>query len=80
MITAAILKKVSEAMEHQHQKFGAEPTATPIEAIAILGEEFGEFCRAINQDKFADAQHEAIQIIAVTLAWLEGDLHYGKQS
>jgi hypothetical protein len=80
MITTAVLKRVSDAMDHQQKKFGQEPTATPLEAIAILGEEFGEFCRAINQDKFAEAQHEAFQIVAVTLAWLQGDLHYGKQA
>jgi hypothetical protein len=74
---AATLLRIQNALEHQKKKFGLRPIATDMQAVCILGEEYGEFCRGINQRDQVQAEKEAIQIIAVTLAWLEGDLHYG---
>lgn len=76
MISASILKQISKALDHQEEKFGNDPLASPFEAGCILVEEVGEFIRAILQNNRAQAEHEAIQVIAVTIAWLQGDLHY----
>lgn len=75
-----LLDKLDKAMEHQKTKFGHEPKATPFQFASILGEEFGEICRGINQDKFIDVEKECIQSVAVILAFLDGDLHYGSSA
>jgi NTP pyrophosphatase (non-canonical NTP hydrolase) len=74
-----IAKKLEHAMFHQKEKFGKEPIATPDDFVRILTEEVGEVCRALNQDNLKQAQHEALQCAAVCLAWLQNDLHFGRQ-
>jgi NTP pyrophosphatase (non-canonical NTP hydrolase) len=74
-----IINAINEAMRRQKEKFGGEPLATPSQFAHILGEEFGEVCRAINQGNREQLQHETIQCIAVIAAYLQNDLHYGMQ-
>lgn len=64
----------------QHLKFGHEPKATQFQMGLILGEEYGEICRAICQRKDrAEIEKEVIQLAAVCIAWLDGDLHWGDE-
>lgn len=37
----------------------------------VLGEEFGEVCRAINDGDLANLREELIQVAAVAVAWVE---------
>lgn len=76
-----LLIRINEAMQVQHEKFGKEPLATADDFIRILGEEFGEICRSYNQQFSPEiCKIEVIQCIAVCIAWLQGNLHYGKQA
>lgn len=76
---AATILRIENALKHQRDKFGHKPLATDMQAVSVLGEEYGEFCRGINQRNRAHAEKEVLQVIAVSLAWLEGDLHYGEE-
>jgi NTP pyrophosphatase (non-canonical NTP hydrolase) len=69
---------IEAAMEHQKRKFGKYPIAETRQSLSILTEELGEVARAINEKSATETlEHEIIQVIAVSIAWLEGDLHYG---
>ena len=48
----------------------ADPGAT--NRLEILGEEFGEVCRALCEDDQANLREELIQVAAVALAWVQG--------
>jgi NTP pyrophosphatase (non-canonical NTP hydrolase) len=37
----------------------------------VLGEEFGEVCRALNDGDLANLREELIQVAAVAVAWIE---------
>ena len=64
----------------QHLKFGKEPIANSEQMIAILGEEFGEICRAVCQGlEKSSIEIEVIQLAAVCIAYLDNDLHFGNQ-
>ena len=77
MVVAGALKEVILQMGKQKDKFGHEPIASDDAFIRILGEEFGEICRCLNQGK--DPRDEVIHCTAVCLAFLQGDLHDGRQ-
>lgn len=79
MLTGQLLQQVSDAMEHQHKKFGHKPLASNMQFLSILGEEYGEVCRGINQGNRQAAEKEAIQCVAVCIAWLQDDLHFGEE-
>jgi hypothetical protein len=50
----------------------ASPNVLPVYKVAVLGEEFGEVCKAVieRQDK-EQLIKELVQIAAVSIAWLE---------
>lgn len=57
----------------------ASPDIANTERLAILGEEFGEVCRAVLEDERSafdvhgsDLRSELIHVAAVAVAWLEG--------
>jgi NTP pyrophosphatase (non-canonical NTP hydrolase) len=55
----------------QHEKFGTQ-SLTLFDWSSILGEEYGEVCRAINEEHFSDGElqsvyDECIQVAAVAV-------------
>jgi NTP pyrophosphatase (non-canonical NTP hydrolase) len=70
---------IGKALLKQEDKFGSEPIATNSQFAHILGEEYGEVCRAINQDNRNDLIKECSQCCAVIIAHMMGQLHYGTQ-
>lgn len=62
----------------QRQKFGDEPLADDTAFMRIALEEFGEFAKALNQGNAEQAKKELVQLTAVCVAHLDGDLHDGK--
>jgi NTP pyrophosphatase (non-canonical NTP hydrolase) len=70
---------VTAERKRQHAKFGHLCLADQFKFSAILGEEVGEICRAINQENDEQLFEECIQTLAVIFAFLEGDLHYGTE-
>jgi hypothetical protein len=73
-------KIIEDAIQHQFVKFGREPLATHKEFVSILGEEFGEICRAVNQQNSMQTIKECVHCCAVIIAYIESDLHYGRQA
>lgn len=55
-----ILKEISNERARQIAKWGIGQGLTPIEYCAILGEEFGEVCRAAHDAYFAAQYPEQI--------------------
>lgn len=80
MLRNDIFSLITEERNKQKQKFGDEPEATRDGLLRILGEEFGEICKEVNQRKSRQAiDKEVLQLAAVCVAWLEDDLHDGAQ-
>jgi len=82
LMLSTIQHETAEALDderfRQRQKFGHEPLATDSEAVAIMGEEFGEICRAVCQALSSEEKRkEVLQLAAVCIAYLDGDLHFG---
>lgn len=50
----------------------SSPAVEPIVKTTVLGEEFGEVCRAVLDKKDLDLRTELVQLAAVAVAWLEG--------
>jgi len=66
------LSELKQERDRQDARFGQQDH-TPERWCVILGEEFGEVCRAVY-DNTLDPAHlrsELIQVAAVALAWLE---------
>lgn len=78
---AEILADVSEEMEDQRKQWGDQSGHTPDHWAVILGEEFGEVCRAVwdlgqsrtpNPRLFRQQlRDELIQVAAVACSWVE---------
>lgn len=78
-ISDATILSITFERAKQRMKFGHFPLATRPEMVSILGEEFGEVCRAVNQElSEEDLRKEVLQVAAVAIAYLDGDLHHGK--
>lgn len=56
-----ILEELEAERIRQIEKWGMGQQLTPIEYCAILGEEFGEVCRAVHDAHFATQYPNAIQ-------------------
>ena len=41
------------------------------DAIPVIGEEFGELCKAINEKNFEHAKIEALHVIATCIRFIE---------
>lgn len=78
IITHDTLDKLEAERHQQRKKFGSYPIASNDAMIRIIGEEFGEICKSINQAKpLSETTKEVIQLAAVCIAWLDNDLHDG---
>lgn len=67
-----ILKEVKEERDRQDRKFGEQPRSlTPSLYIPVLGEEFGEVCRAAIEGDSKNYRTELIQLAAVAVAAIE---------
>ena len=75
-MTEAILALVVEERRRQDARWGAHEQAGDGVMLAVLGEEFGEVCRAMNDlwpnppDK-GQLLEELIQVAAVAVRWSE---------
>ncbi len=47
--------------------------------VSVLGEEFGEICRAVNDKDLENLYEETIQVAAVAAAMAEGILEWANQ-
>ena len=64
----------------QFEKFGAEPLANRCQLVTIITEEVGEIAREVNQaGKEEKLRQEVLQVAAICIAYLDGDLHFGNQ-
>lgn len=62
-----ILMEVEQEILRGNEKHGHGDLATPIQAVAILTKELGEFAAAIMQKRADDARKELIQVVAVAM-------------
>lgn len=75
----SIIESIKEERIRQDEKWGHPRKNHNVEWLAILGEEFGELCKAVltwhfgKSDSIASGNmfNESIQVIAVVVAWLE---------
>lgn len=72
-----ILEEIKEERDRQDEKWG-EQNHHPLVWFSIIGEEFGEMCKAFNEysfdddfNHFEDMQREAVQVAASCVAMLE---------
>ena len=63
---------VSREIDRGNKKHGHGELATPIQVVAILTEELGEFAQAVMQERPEDARKELIQVVAVACNFLLG--------
>ena len=57
--------------EHGYGDCSSDRVTEPIKA-AVLGEEYGEVCRALLDGDAEGLRNELVQVAAVAVAWLEG--------
>lgn len=73
--TASVLFDVAEERERQDATWNRSPGVWPGsdgEKVAVLGEEFGEVCRALLEAEGPERlRAELIQVAAVAVAWAE---------
>lgn len=79
-----ILALVQDERDRQQQKWGIQTHSIP-EWMTILGEEYGEACKAGLESEYrhamlADLEKELVQVMAVALAILEGIKISGHES
>ena len=65
----AILDEVSLERYKQDKKWG-EQNHSPEVWLAILGEEFGEVCRAVCENDVPNYREELVQVAAVAVAMI----------
>lgn len=72
-----IIEKVLDERKRQDEKWGVQDHSAPVWAT-IIGEEYGEMCKAINEYGFSPTRKtedeiytEAIQTMASCMAMLE---------
>jgi hypothetical protein len=79
-ISHHVLTEIINERTRQHAKFSHEPLATDMDAAIIMGEEYGEICRAVCQNApTAVTRKEIVELAAVCIAHLDGDLHFGNE-
>ena len=59
--------------KHGHTEGGSMEQMTPDRPawLAILGEEYGEVCRALTYDGTSDLRAELIDVLSVASAWVD---------
>lgn len=68
-----VLNRAKAHEKHGHSEGGSMETMTPSRQVwvAILGEEFGEVCRAMTYDGTSNLRDELIDVISVASAWVD---------
>lgn len=66
-----ILKLIQDELMHQNQKWGANRILPPQLWLAILGEEFGEVCKACLEHDAIGYKAELIDVAASAIAALQ---------
>ena len=85
MKTEEALLLVRQERDRQNSLWGDQSSNHPFEWVSILGEEFGEFCEAVNETCFQNGKHperggcdriihEAVHVAAVATAIIESYL------
>lgn len=69
-----LLEMIEAEISHAINKHGDGVPATPDAFLRILGEEFGECCKAINKKDYMALEKETIQVIAVCIMFHRGIL------
>lgn len=73
--TTLALGDVAAERRRQDKKWGGQPGVDRVhpneEYAVVLGEEYGEVCRAILEGQGANLREELIQVAAVAVAWVE---------
>lgn len=72
MIREEVIENVAQEVVRGNRKHASGPLATPIQVVAILAEELGEYAQAVMQGRTADAEKELTQIAAVAFNHLSG--------
>jgi NTP pyrophosphatase (non-canonical NTP hydrolase) len=67
-----LLDEVLAEITRGNLKHGHGELATPIQVVAILAEELGEYAQAIMQNRTDDARKELLQVVAVAFNHLLG--------
>jgi hypothetical protein len=70
-VTWAVLDEVNRERRNQDEEWGAGRQLNPRTWITILGEEFGEVCRADLENDSDGYRAELIQVAAVAVAAVE---------
>lgn len=66
------LEKIQEEMKRQYTLYGNQTHKSDFEWLVILGEEFGEICKAIYEHEPTERIHEEIiQTAAVAASWAD---------
>ena len=65
--TKELIKQSLQYARTKHPLFSANEA----EGVSIIGEEFGELCKAVNERDFAHAKSEALHIIATCIRYVE---------
>lgn len=68
--TMEVLDEIYDERVRQTNKWGIQNHDDTMWSV-ILGEEFGEVCRAIFEGDEVQTKEELIQVAAVAVAWLE---------
>lgn len=68
----SLVEQIRQEINRGNTKHGAGELATPVQVVAILVEELGEFSQASMQNRSEDARKELIQVIAVAINFLLG--------
>jgi NTP pyrophosphatase (non-canonical NTP hydrolase) len=73
-IPTYLAEMINAEIGHAIEKHGHGKDATPDAFARILGEEFGECCKAINKKDYVSLTKETIQVIAVCIMFERGIL------
>jgi len=75
-----VIMLIKEENVRARSKHEGAPQASELEALSILGEEFGEVAMAINQNlPKKELEKEIIQVASVAVRWLMGDLTFSRR-
>jgi NTP pyrophosphatase (non-canonical NTP hydrolase) len=66
-------RKKAHAKHAENSIESVDPAS--LQWVAILGEEFGEVCRALTYDGSTDLRAELIDVLAVASAWVDAIDH-----
>lgn len=72
-----LLHEVEAERTRQDEKWGASRKLRSELWATILGEEYGEACKAVLEVDAVNLREELMQVAAVALAWIESLDEYG---